>query len=338
MLALGIAASSFTAFATSGSPRSWLAFGQHYGYGYLRRHPSPNAPDPMLHWARYLKQSFGDASSVSEAFAHNPREVLAHVLQNARYLLSEIEWAVRPKFLLAPWLEALLRPLNLLWVLAGVLTLGALGLRARGLNARELARSYTRLLIVGAVATGAIALGALVVMPQAVYMYALSVLLLGGALASIQVWIGPLLARRPLAPLLALLLTAAVAQLLCPTPYDRTVPRIVYPAVHALPAIAGTAPYGLLADSATSFCIYADDPRCRAQELLWQVPQPSDPAVYVESTNTRVLLVSKRFLEQVSPAWSSYVNAIVSDPESRGWRKVAPEPGKEAVIWIYERR
>lgn len=337
MLALGTAATSFTAYATSGSPRSWLAFGQHFSAGFIRRQRSVPALDPGLHWQTYLKNSFGDANSVFAALVHNPSEMLAHVWQNARYFPLELQWALRPKFPLAPWLEALIRPLNTLWVLAAVLALGALGMRVRGLRARDVLAAHARLLVTFVVAAFAIVLSALVVIPQAAYMYALSASLLACALASIQVWIGPLLSRRPLAPLLALLPAAAIVQLLCPTPYDREFLRIVYPAVHALPAIPGSAPYGLISDSATSFCIYADEPRCRPQEILWQTPQPPDPASFVDSTNTRILLVSKRMLQQMSPAWSSYVSAIVLNPEKQGWQQVAPEPGKDAMIAIYQR-
>ena len=336
-LAVGAAVSVFTASATSTSARSWLAFGQHFGFGYVQRHPSPGAPDPGLHWQQYLRESFGDASSVAEALVHNPRELLSHVLQNVRFFPAELAWALEPKFRLAAWLEALLRPLNMLWVSLAVIALGALGLRVRGRSARHLLQEHARLLLVMLAATLAVSVSALVVIPQAVYMYALSASLILCALASIQLWIGPWLTTHPLAPLCALLFATGLALMVCPTPYDRPVPRIVYPAVQALPQIPGTAPYGLIADSALSFCIYADDPRCQGQELLWAVPQPTEPTKYVESTNTRLLLVSKRLREQVSPAWSRYVEAIIADPEAQGWRKVAPAPGKEAVIAIYQR-
>lgn len=336
-LAVAVCASIFTANVTSRSPRSWLAFGQHFAFGYARRHPSPSGPDPGLHWQQYLRTSFGDAGSVSEALMHNPRELLQHVLQNARFFPSELAWALEPQFRLYAWLEALVRPLNMLWVSFAALALGVLGLRVRGASIRHLLRDHAYLLIVMLAAALAVSVSALVVIPQAVYMYALSASLLLGVLGSIQVWIGPWLETRPLAPLCALLVTSLLTLMLCPTPYDRTVPRIVYPAVQALPRIAGNAPYGLIADSASSFCIYADDPRCQAQELLWADPQPSDPARYVESENTRLLLISKRLREQVSPAWSRYLEAIIADPESQGWRKVAPAPGEEAMIAIYQR-
>jgi hypothetical protein len=338
MIALGTVASSCAAIATSASPRSWLAFGQHYGYGYVRRHPSPDATDPGLYWQTYLRASFGDADSVASALLHNPRELLAHVLQNVAYFADELEWALRPKFLLSPWLDVMLRALNMLWLVAVLFALGALGLRLRAVvDFRRRMHEHARLLVVMLAATVAITVSALVVIPQAVYMYALAAALLLCGLAALQVWVGPWLARHSLAPLLALLIVSTFTIAVCPTPYDRPVPRIVYPAVQALPRIAGTAGYGLIADSALSFCIYADDPRCNGQEVLWMVPQPSDPAGFIQSTNTRVLLVSKRLRERLSPAWSRYVEAIIAAPEASGWRKVAPEPGKEAAIAIYER-
>jgi hypothetical protein len=63
-----------------GSPRSFLAFSQHYAYGVARREQLD--VDPWTNFRLITSRDFGEVTSIAGAFLRNPRALLTHVVHN----------------------------------------------------------------------------------------------------------------------------------------------------------------------------------------------------------------------------------------------------------------
>jgi hypothetical protein len=114
---------------------------------------------------------------------------------------------------------------------------------------------------------------------------------------------------------------------LFPTPFKApSRPRIVLPAVRALPKIGGDGKWGLIADSAISFCNYSDPIHCKPIEILW-MKAPADIPGFLSETDTRLLLVGARLMHELSPDWRRFVEELMRNPKGRGWRLVEMTPG-----------
>ncbi|MBA4065832.1 MAG: hypothetical protein C0501_19355 [Isosphaera sp.] len=77
--------------------RPIIAFGQHYAYN--RSLAGARTDDPWAQWRVYIRDDFGDVSTVGEAWRANPEAVLWHVRQNARALPRQAGEAF------APWVD-----------------------------------------------------------------------------------------------------------------------------------------------------------------------------------------------------------------------------------------
>lgn len=70
--------------------RSFEAFGQHYSRNWVKWHNDPR--DPYYNYSIILKEDFGNANSVSEAFIKNPSAIIKHVTENLKILPDEFKY------------------------------------------------------------------------------------------------------------------------------------------------------------------------------------------------------------------------------------------------------
>ncbi len=302
------------------SGRSWLAFGQHYGVGFQERHPE-SAANPWLQWETYLDESFGTAKSVTAAFSNNPSAFVAHVGWNVRLLPMAVDYSLKPAYPLDSGVAGFIfSVLNFFYIYMAVLFLKTI-LRLKNRRSVPRRNTLTRLWWTVFISLIPMVLAALVIRPSPDHMAVVKVAALLPVCRFLQAGIDKIAPRKSRQLLWMLGAFVAIFSIY-PSPFNPPRPRIVVPAVAAIPRIPGEVPFALIADSARSFCNYTDPDRCQALEILWNEDGTKMGGIpeYIQETNTRVIVVGARLMPQLSARWRSYIHTLIQTPETHGWR------------------
>lgn len=287
---------------THDNDRSWLAFGQHFSLGVKERNPEISA-DPWLAWQWYLKEAFGDADSVSSAMTSNPGAFFEHVFFNLKLFVGAVDVALKPAYpIRSPIVGLLLTHTHFMALLTIAIGIYIFQRRRRK---QETERFPIGLLCTISAMILPVIISSLVVRPSPHYMVTLKIvtLILIGWMT--RGWIQRLSSRLQL---LLIILSMGALSLSFPTPFDPPTRRMVVPTVAAIPEIPGNASYGLVADSAKSFCIYTNHKRCRPIEILWGGYDDfsRDLEQHIQEQNVRLVIKGARFHPERDKRWRSY--------------------------------
>jgi hypothetical protein len=301
------------------SNRSWLAFGQHYSVGYQMRHPE-HKQNPWVHWKAYLKRSFGSAKRVGQALKANPKAFAAHVSWNLTLLPKSLDLALKPVVpIQTPWVAWVRKQVSFLYVwIALVLVLAWWVWKSPDSEpSRLLSSPHLGLLLLGILVP--IGVSSLVIYPSVHFMYGLKF----AALLPVGLLLQRVVERYTSWEWMrwVLVLMFVVCLFFFPEPFLHRPAPVVRPVVKAWPTFASTRAYGVVADSAISFCRYAKTTKCTPHELLWLEKQPTNIKHYLQDKNARVILVSRRLLRNLQPVWKRFIYLLMRNPKAFGFRQ-----------------
>jgi len=306
---------------SGGGGRSWFAFSQHFALSYWRRHPEWVATEREV-WIRYpelISRVFGDSHTLGQAALRNPKELAGHLSWNLGQLPAELGELLMP---LVPGRTAFLetrRSWLLVLPLLGFAWAFVAAIRRKRIDGTGAATRSWRFAVTVLAVCAAVLLSNLIVSSWAAYLLAvLPLLLLCVARLLAEVTRG----RRRLD--LALAGLSSTLLLVAPTPFGTDTERPVLDAVRALPPRSGNGPYRILADSAVSFCAYADPTfsDCGAFEIGLIPPDVVLFGELLEREDVQVIVTSPFLLASLPPAGREYVGRVEADLEP-DWRRVA---------------
>ncbi len=304
--------------STAPSKRSILAFGQHYGVGYLKRNPTADG-DPWLLWPEFLEGSFGEVDTIPQAAQANPGAFARHLVWNAGNLPRNASLGLLPE----PRIPEAARP-ALAWLpaasLALLLPLAWRSRRRRGLDLPWRDHALLGLLLACALLGSGVS--ALVIYPRSFLFQGLRILWLLLLLAGLQELLGRRLRGRWLG--LGTALAVGVCLLLWPRPARELPPRQVLPQLASVQGVLAEArePIGVLAYDARALCSYARDERCLAVHVHWVRPQPEDVEAYLARERVEVMVLEPALVIGLSDPWKDYLRRMAQAPDHLGWEKL----------------
>jgi hypothetical protein len=299
---------------TANAERGFDAFEILYAVGYVERNPGAyTGPNIYYDWEPYYMATFGDASSLLEAFRADPGEFNLHLIGNLRLLPSQLRVILQPT---GP-LEA-----GFWGLLAVVVVLVGVVLFRRDATRPNVFRQAPRmwgLLAILALPTLAIIV---ILRPRPIYLLALQplLLLLLGVTAA-AAFHGVLGQRTSWSiPVLGLVLL-----LLYPMPYNIDVGRAVVEAVEAMdPFVEPDEPFGLIGDEAYAFCHYAGMQNCvpySPRDLpAYDAVYPED---FINANNVQIVILGDAFAQKLTEALNGYYTTLGLDPRRFGWDRFA---------------
>jgi hypothetical protein len=301
--------------------RSWLAFSEHYAWGYKDRNPSWNK-DQWLQAHEAVEGSFGDAQSIGQALRHNPKAFAEHVEWNLHLLPLALDQALKP--IGRSRLHAMLDLVNLAWLTAACFALSIVLLWGKRRSHDPRSERWRRTWLLGMSVGPVVVLACVLYRPKPHYMPGLSLFAIFLLCLAAHVGLRSTRVSPSLDRVWPALFVAALV--LFPMPYRA--PRVeaehtVVDVAHAIPRIVSDHGYGLIGESAFAWCLYSDPTRCHGTEINALPQKLADFKVFMEQADVRVIMSNSRFVENLSDEIRPYILNLEAAPAAAGWTRVA---------------
>ena len=295
------------------SDRSFVAFSQHFAWGYGERTGWAGSHFGGEQVA--IVEAFGEGvQSVGDAFRANPSAFVAHLGWNVRLFIQEFPNITMP----TPPITGLYRPVLLLLAVALVWVM----VRRTWCNHPNPFTRFSKLWLGAGWFIVPTLLASIVIRPRLIYLLPLQPLLL--LLACVILYLAfPVRWERSLN---WLMLPLSVWLLVWyPSPYGQDVGRIVIDAVRAIEPIADfPEPYGVVANEAFAYCLYQARPHCvpyGVEDLpAYDTHYPED---WIQAQNVQIILIDADFLNKLDEDLRGYYATLAADPARFGWMKFA---------------
>ena len=295
------------------SDRSFVAFSQHFAWGYGER--TEWGGNHFGGEQAAMVEAFGEGvHSVGDALRANPSAFMAHLAWNIRLFILEFPNITMP----TPPITGIYRPILLVLGLALVVVIVGRTWR----NHPNPFLQFSKLWLGAGWFIVPTLLAAWVIRPRLIYLLPIQPLLL--LLASVIVYYAfPIRWERALT--FVMLPLSVAVWLGYPSPYGQDVGRIVIDAVRAIEAIPDfDQAYGVVANEAFAYCLYQPRPHCVPYGVE-DLPayEAHYPEAWIKQQNVQIILIDPEFLNKLDEDLRGYYATLAADPARFGWMKFA---------------